>query len=91
MEPGQLIDPSTGRTARVAASATVTGADLGMADALATGLAVAGEAMLEAIDRIDGYEAFLITDSGDHYATPGMRFAPRLPGAPVPGATAATA
>jgi FAD:protein FMN transferase len=70
--PGQLIDPTTGRTARVAASATVTGPDLDLADALATGLAVGGHPVLGAIDELPAYEAFLITDSGRHYATPGM-------------------
>lgn len=73
--PGQLIDPATGRTARVAASATVTGPDLDLADALATGLAVGGHPVLAAIDRLPGYEGYLITDGGRHYATPGMAFA----------------
>lgn len=72
--PGQLIDPATGRTARAAASATVTGPDLDLADALATGLAVAGRPLLEAIDRLPGYEGYLITDDLRHYATPGMAF-----------------
>lgn len=84
--PGQLVDPSTGRTARVAASATVTGPDLGMADALATGLAVAGRSLLGRIDALEGYEGFLITDSGSFYATPGMRFV--LPEAAAPSAAA---
>jgi thiamine biosynthesis lipoprotein len=75
--PGQLIDPATGRTARVGASATVTGPELDLADALATGLAVKGGPMLAVIDRLIGYEAYLITDNGRHYATPGMRFAVR--------------
>ena len=74
--PGQLIDPTTGRTARVAASATVTGPDLDLADALATGLAVAGRQLLPAIDRLGGYDAYLITDVGRHYATPGVTFVP---------------
>jgi thiamine biosynthesis lipoprotein len=74
--PGQLIDPPTGRTARVAASATVTGPHLDLADALATGLAIAGAPLLAAVDRLPGYEAYLITDAGRHYATPGMAFAP---------------
>lgn len=73
--PGQLIDPSTGRTARVAASATVTGPDLDLVDALANGLAVGGAPVLEAIDRLPGHEAYLITDAGRHYATPGFAFA----------------
>jgi thiamine biosynthesis lipoprotein len=71
--PGQLLDPATGRAARVAASATVTGPELDLADALATGLAVGGAPVLAAIDRLPGYEAYLITDAMRHYATPGMR------------------
>lgn len=73
--PGQLVDPFTGRTSRVAASATVTGPELDLVDALATGLAVAGSSVLAAIDRLPGFEAYLITDGGRHYATPGMVFA----------------
>ena len=73
--PGQLVDPATGRTARVAASATVTGPELDLVDALATGLAVRGHSLLAAIDVLPGYEAYLITDAGRHYATPGMAFA----------------
>jgi thiamine biosynthesis lipoprotein len=72
--PGQLIDPATGRTARVAASATVTGPHLDLADALATGLAVAGPCLLPVIDGLAGYEAYLITDGGRHLATAGMAF-----------------
>ncbi|HEX4865067.1 MAG TPA: FAD:protein FMN transferase, partial [Acidimicrobiales bacterium] len=59
--PGQLIDPHTGRAARAAASATVTGPDLDLADALATGLAVAGESLLDVIEKLPGYEGYLIT------------------------------
>ena len=73
--PGQLIDPATGRTARVAASATVTGPELDLADALATGLAVGGRDVLERIDALDGYEALLVTDDGRVLATPGLALA----------------
>lgn len=76
--PGQLIDPLTGRTARVCASATVTGPELDLADALATGLAVAGGSLLEAIENLPGYDGYLITTSGRHYATSGMAFANHL-------------
>lgn len=72
--PGQLVDPATGRAARVAASATVTGPELDLVDALATGLAVGGRRVLAAIDRLPGHEGYLITDAGRHYATPGMAF-----------------
>jgi thiamine biosynthesis lipoprotein len=73
--PGELIDPATGRPATVASSATVTGPRLDLVDALATGLAVAGRSLLPAIDRLPGFEAYLITESGERYATPGMIFA----------------
>ena len=59
-----LIDPRSGRPAARAASASVTGPDLGLADALATALAVAGEAGLALIDRLDGYEALVIDPDG---------------------------
>ena len=79
--PGQLIDPFSGRTARVCASATVTGPELDLVDALATGLAVAGAPLLEAIETLRGYEGYLIATSGRHYATAGMAFAHQLAGA----------
>jgi FAD:protein FMN transferase len=55
-----LIDPHTGQPATRAASASVTGPDLGLADALATAVAVAGEPGLALIERLDGYEALII-------------------------------
>jgi len=67
--PGELIDPQTGRTARVATSATVVGPDLALADALATGLAVGGVPVLSAIDALPGYGAHVVTHGGRHYAT----------------------
>ena len=59
-----LIDPRSGRPAARAASASVTGPDLGLADALATALAVAGEQGLALIDGLDGYEALVINPDG---------------------------
>jgi FAD:protein FMN transferase len=59
-----LIDPHSGQpTARVA-SASVSGPDLGLADALATAVAVAGEAGLAFIERLEGYEALVIRFDG---------------------------
>ena len=76
-----LIDPHSGRpTARVA-SASVTGPDLGLADALATAIAVAGEAGLDVIEALDGYEALIITIDGIRRWTQHFPFAPReVPG-----------
>lgn len=71
-----LIDPHTGRPASRAASATVTGPDLGLADALATALAVAGEAGLPLVEGLAGYEALVIGFDG------GWRWTPRFPFAP---------
>jgi thiamine biosynthesis lipoprotein ApbE len=47
----------------------VTGPDLGLADALATALAVAGEPGLALIDGLDGYEALVINPDGSKRPT----------------------
>lgn len=73
-----LIDPHSGRPAARAASASVTGPDLGLADALATALAVAGEPALALIDKLDGYEALVITPDGTRHRT--KRFPIAVPG-----------
>ncbi len=59
-----LVDPRTGQCASRVASASVTGPDLGLADALATALVVAGEEGLGFIEPIDGYEGFIIGYDG---------------------------
>jgi FAD:protein FMN transferase len=55
-----LIDPHTGRPTARAASVSVTGPDLGLADALATAVAVAGAPGLDMVEALDGYEALII-------------------------------
>jgi FAD:protein FMN transferase len=76
-ERGQhLVDPFCGRPAARAASASVTGPDLGLADALATALAVAGDSGLAFIDPIAGYEALVIGRDGSRRWTEGFPFAP---------------
>jgi FAD:protein FMN transferase len=64
-----LVNPRTGRPEARAASASVTGPDLGLADALATALAVAGEPGLALIEPLDGYEALIITAVGGRRRT----------------------
>jgi len=64
-----FIDPRSGRPAARAASASVTGADLGLADALATAVAVAGGPGLAQIDELDGYEALVINSDGSKRRT----------------------
>jgi thiamine biosynthesis lipoprotein len=77
-ERGQhLIDPHSGRPAARAASASVTGPDLGLADALATALAVAGGQGLSLVERIDEYEALVIAWDGSRRWTAGFPFAPQ--------------
>jgi len=72
-----LIDPWSGQPAARVASASVTGPDLGLADALATGLAVAGSAGLALIEPLPGYEAFVIGHDGGRQWTSAFPFAPR--------------
>ncbi|HEY9242792.1 MAG TPA: FAD:protein FMN transferase [Streptosporangiaceae bacterium] len=70
-----LVDPRTGQPGCQAASATVTGPSLAQADALATGLAVGGDAALHVISGLAGYQAYLIRPDGSESWTPGMEFA----------------
>ena len=73
-----LVDPWTGQPAARVASASVTGPDLGLADALATALAVAGEAGLAFIEPLAGYEALIIGYDGRKQSTSQFPFAPHV-------------
>jgi thiamine biosynthesis lipoprotein ApbE len=73
-----LIDPQTGERQSRVASASVTGLDLGLADAPATALSVAGEVGLGFIEPIDGYEGFKIGLDGSWKSTRHFPFAPML-------------
>jgi len=75
-----LIDPHSGRPTTRVASASVTGPDLGLADALATAIAVAGEAGLDLIEALDGYEALIIAIDGSRRCTEHFPFAPHEAG-----------
>ena len=70
-----LIDPATGQPAARVTSASVTGPDLGLADALATGLAVAGSDGLKFIEAIDGYAGLTIGFDGTRTSTQSFPFA----------------
>jgi len=72
---GHLIDPRTGRPVSRVASATVTGPDLGLADALATALAIAGHEGLEVIEAVAGYEGFVIGRDASWRSTRDFPFA----------------
>ncbi len=64
-----LIDPHTRRAGTRVESASVTGPDLGLADALATALCVGGADVLERIEGIEGYEALTIGSDGTQAQT----------------------
>jgi thiamine biosynthesis lipoprotein len=64
-----LFDPRTRRPTSRAASATVTGPELGLADALATALAVAGIQALSLVESLDDFEALIIEDDGSFHTT----------------------
>ncbi len=72
-----LIDPHRGCPSARAASASVTGPDLGLADALATAVAVAGTPGLAFIEPLDNYEALIIGFDGSRRWTGRFPFAPR--------------
>ncbi len=61
-ERGQhLRDPHSGDFCTRVASASVMGPDLGLADALATALVVAGNDLLKVIDELPEFEAFTVS------------------------------
>jgi thiamine biosynthesis lipoprotein len=70
-----LIDPRSGLPAARAASASVIGPDLGLADALATAIAVAGTEGLDLVEPLAGYEALVIGWDGRRQSTSEFPFA----------------
>ncbi|MEA2449752.1 MAG: FAD:protein transferase, partial [Thermoleophilaceae bacterium] len=64
-----VTDPHTGAPARAALSATVTGPDLALADALATGLFAAGAAGLPRVDALPGWSGLVVDAGGEAYLT----------------------
>lgn len=74
-----IFDPFTGKPASAVAGATVTGPDLGLADAMATALVAGGEQALVHLERVEGYEALLISHEGARVRTAGFPEAPAGP------------
>ena len=70
-----LINPFSAEAVTRVASASVTGPDLALADALATALAVGGDEVLARIERIEDYEALTIDVDGERGWTTGFAFA----------------
>jgi thiamine biosynthesis lipoprotein len=78
-----LFDPHTGQPEARLASATVSGPDLGLADALATALAVAGHDGLPMVAALEGYEALAIGFNGARRWTEHFPFASPAPSLPA--------
>jgi thiamine biosynthesis lipoprotein len=70
-----LVDPRTGQPSVAAASATVTGPSLAVADALATALAAGGDEVLALLGDLAGYDGYLIRADATEEATATMAFA----------------
>ena len=71
-----VLDPESGLPARKLLSATVTGPELDLADALATGLFAAGADGLDWIDPIPDYEALVVLDDGSLIGSAASRWSP---------------
>lgn len=72
---GHLVNPFTGVHETRVASASVTGPDLGVADALATALCVGGHDVLALIEHVAHYEGFVIGHDASRQWTSGFAFA----------------
>lgn len=70
-----LIDPFTGQPASRAASATVMGPSLAIADALATAVAAGGDDAFAVIAELDHYASYLIRPDGSEADTGNIPFA----------------
>jgi thiamine biosynthesis lipoprotein len=62
-----VIDPRRGVPAVGLRSVTVTGPDLGRADAYATAAVAMGEAGIDWLATLDGYQSAVVTDDGRSY------------------------
>jgi thiamine biosynthesis lipoprotein len=69
-----LLNPFTGQPASHAASATITGPSLALADALATAMAAGGDEVLGIVAGLDGYAGYLIRPDGSEADTGGITF-----------------
>jgi thiamine biosynthesis lipoprotein len=74
-----LFNPFTGECETRVASASVSGSDLGLCDALATALVLGGDEVLEILRGVLGYEGFTIGHDGKRCSTEGFAFASMNP------------
>jgi thiamine biosynthesis lipoprotein len=77
--PGEVLDPYTGRPAQRLRAATVVGPELGLADALATGLLAAGTDGLRHVAAVPGYSARIVGPGGVVRVSPGFPATVRAP------------
>lgn len=71
-----IFDPFTRSATSTVASASVTGPELDLADAMATALVAGGAAAFDAVAGVAGYEALVIDHDGRFRSTPGFPLAP---------------
>jgi thiamine biosynthesis lipoprotein len=67
-----VIDPMTGKPAKGLRSVTVTGPDLGIADAYATAALAMGASGLPWLAGLRGYESAAVTEEGDFHHSAGL-------------------
>jgi len=69
-----ILDPDTGQPVSSTRSVTIVARRSLFADALATGVFIAGpQAGMQLIDRLEGIEAVIVTSANDVLITPGLR------------------
>ena len=71
-QSGHLIDPFAHTATARAVSASVSGPDPGLCDALATALAVGGAEVLARLEALEGYDGLIIDAGGSWRATTGF-------------------
>ncbi len=85
--PGLIVDPLTGRPALALRSVSVIGADIVMADAVATAAVAMGERALAWLEELPGYEAVVIAADGALSTTRGATDLLTSAGRARPGAS----
>ena len=70
-----VIDPRSGTAARALCSVTVVGPDLGLADGYATATVAMGQPGLRWLATLEGYEAAVVTATGEAYRSEGLPLA----------------
>jgi len=67
-----VFNPRSGKPASGLRSVTVTGPDLGRADAYATAALAMGHDGIAWLAGLDGYESAVVTDDGELFCSPGL-------------------